>query len=317
MLKDLTYPIPWEDTWNIVDSTKLTTFMDCPRRYFYEYILGWRSTAPNNHLVFGSAWHKAQEHLLLQSYTQVAVDEAMFLFMNEYRKELPEETDELYGNKTPDKAYAALKQYASYYANDLSNWEVLYTEVAGTVLITPEDVMSFRLDSILRERDSGMYLSLDHKTGSKKGRTWTDKWTLLTPIGLYTHVLYCLYPEDKVRGVKVRGTFFYKSKPAEFEDVPCWKSKDQMQTWLWSTTYWYNALKLNIHLFSKCTDSDDIMMAFPMQTESCTKYFGCPYHDFCTSWNNPLQRCEEPPLGFKIERWDPLLEESTHKMEIK
>lgn len=317
MFKGLTYPIPCENTWEITDSSKLTTFMDCPRQYFYEYILGWRSTTPNNHLVFGKAWHKAQEHLLLQGYTQVAVDEAMFLFMSEYRKELPEETDELYEPKTPNKAYAALKHYANFYSNDLSNWEVLYTEVAGTVLITPEDIMYFRLDSILRERDSGMYLSLDHKTGSKKGRTWTDKWTLLTPIGLYTHVLYCLYPEDKVKGVKVRGTFFYKSKPVEFEDVPCWKSKNQMQAWLWNTTYWYDTLKWNFRMFSKCVDSDEVMMAFPMQTESCTKYFGCPYHNFCTSWGNPLQRCEEPPLGFKIEHWNPMLEESTHKMEVK
>jgi len=80
--------------------------MDCARQYFFEYVLGWRSTAPNNHLVFGSAWHAAIEHILQKGYG--AVDEAVFIFMNTYREELPPDTDELYSPKTPSRADEAL-----------------------------------------------------------------------------------------------------------------------------------------------------------------------------------------------------------------
>ena len=59
-----------------------------------------------------------------------------------------------------------------------------------------------------------------------------------------------------------------------------------------------------------------MLMCFPMNTESCTKYFGCAYHDFCQAWPNPLQHCEEPPLGFKIEHWDPTEGESKYVVNV-
>jgi hypothetical protein len=313
MIKDIQYPLLWNDNWAIIDSSKMTEFMECPRKYFYRHVLGWKSTAPNNHLIFGHSWHAAQEHLLLNGYD--SVDDAVMLFMADYRQDLGPETDELFGNKTPSKADEALRRYVDEYRDDLLRWEVLYTEIAGTVMITEEYTMHFRMDSILRERDTGKYFSLDHKTGSRKGRTWTDKWILSTATGLYTHVLYCLYPMEEVKGLQYRGTFFYKSKPPEFEDVPCWKGKDQMQSWLWNTIYWYNLMLSNFDLFSRCSEGEEVLMSFPMQTESCTKYFGCPYHDFCTAWPNPLKRCQEPPLGFEVMFWNPMDEESTHKME--
>jgi len=35
------------------------------------------------------------------------------------------------------------------------------------------------------------------------------------------------------------------------------------------------------------------------------------------AWPNPLQRCDEPPLGFKVEYWDPRKEDARHEMEFK
>ncbi len=316
MIKELTYPLPWNDNWEIVDASKLTEFMDCPRKYFFRHVLGWKSTAPNNHLVFGTSWHKGQEHLLLNGYDETSVEEAIILFTADYRETFPPETDELFGNKTPSKADAAFRRYADFYRSDHTNFEVINTEIAGSVMITEDHLMYFRMDSILREKDKEQkYFSLDHKTGSKKGRTWTDKFLLSTAAGLYTHVLYCLYPPEQVKGVHYRGTFFYKVKPVEFEDVPCWKSMASMQNWLWNTVYWYNLLRSCYEMLSHCKESDEVLMSFPMQTESCTKFFGCAYHDFCTAWPNPLRRCEEPPMGFEKKFWDPREDESTVKME--
>jgi len=313
MIKDLAYPLPWNDNWLIIDSSKMTEFMDCPRKYFYRHVLGWKSTAPNNHLIFGHAWHAAQEHLLVNGYD--AVEEAILVFMADYRKTFSPETDALFGNKTPTKADEALRAYVLYYADDLKNFQVIHTEIAGTVMITEDFLMHFRMDTILQDMDSGMYFSLDHKTGSKQGRTWTDKWALAMATGLYTHVLYCLYPREQVKGLKYRGTFFYKSKPAEFLDVPCWMSLPRMQVWLWNCVYWYNLMRSQYELFSQCKEDEEVLQAFPMNSESCTKYFGCPYHDFCTAWPNPLMQAEQPPLGFEVEFWNPQDEESTVKME--
>jgi len=316
MIEGIEYPKPLVPvpTWYKTDPSKMKTFMDCGRQYFFEYVLGWRSTAPNNHLVFGQAWHDAMEHLLRKGYG--AVDEAVFIFMNSYRKELPPDTDALYDPKTPSRADEALRDYVLRFASDLSEFEVMHTEISGTVLITPQDMMYFRMDTILKEiSEKQMIFSLDHKTGSRKGRTWTDKFFLDMSTGLYTHVMYCLYPKEQVKGVKIRGTFFYKTK-LEYEEVPVWRSEQGMQVWLWNCVYWYNLMKWNFNELSRCKEDDEVLMAFPMNTESCTKYFGCAYHDFCTAWHNPLRNCEEPPLGFKIDHWDPTEGESKYVVEL-
>lgn len=313
MIKELTYPLPWNDNWMIVDASKMTEFLACPRKYFYRHVLGWKSTAPNNHLIFGHAWHKAMEHLLLTKFQDV--EGAVMLFMADYRATFPPGTDELFNPKTPAKADEAIRFYAQKFKDEAKEWEVLYTEIAGTVMITSEHVMHFRMDTILRDVRNNLKFSLDHKTGSRKGRTWTDKWALGVATGLYTHVLYCLYPREEVKGLMYRGTFFYKKNPPEFEDVPCWKTLNQMQVWLWNTVYWYNLMRTQYELLSQATIDDEVLMAFPINPESCTQYFGCPYHDFCTAWHNPLTRCQEPPMGFEVVFWNPEDEESNVKME--
>jgi len=82
-------------TWDIIDSSKLSTFMECPRKYFYEYVLGWRPSMPNVHLTFGTAWHAAVERLLIEGYSQEHVEEAKFIFLQYYRRDLPEEADRI------------------------------------------------------------------------------------------------------------------------------------------------------------------------------------------------------------------------------
>lgn len=303
-------------TWDILDSSKLTTYMDCPRRYFFEYVLAWRSDAPNNHLVFGTAWHDAMEHLLLNGYDDESVMGAFEKFLATYRKDFPATSDDLYDPKTPERALGALGLYAERYYGDLTKYEVLYTEIAGTVPINNDQVLYFRLDSIVRERESGRILSLEHKTGSRISRFWTDQWPLAVPVGTYTHVMNCLYDPADVWGVKINGTFFQKNK-IDFLRVPVRKTLDHMKQWLWNVAWWADQIRWQFDLLSGCSPDDQVLMAFPQQPGSCTKYFGCPYHDFCLTWPNPLAHSSEPPMGYVVERWDPSEREATHRMEIK
>ena len=56
------YPIKEQPTWNIKDSSKLDTYLDCPRKFFYEHMLGWRVDRPAHALHFGTSWHMAREY---------------------------------------------------------------------------------------------------------------------------------------------------------------------------------------------------------------------------------------------------------------
>ena len=302
-------------TWDIYDSSRVQGFQTCARMDFFRSILGWTSNFPNNHLVFGSAVHLAMKHLLLHGYGNDSILKAFELFRNYYRKEFPEETDELYTPKIPSRVLPALIEYCQTYARDFEEFEPLYVEVGGTVPLTDDVVMHFRQDAICK-KPNGEIFSMEHKTlGRTPSRQWTEQWDLKTQIGTYTHALYCMFPQEDVFGVTVNALGFLKTKFA-FLRQPIRKTEEIMQAWLWNTLYWIDQIKWNTaFLMNDCSPSDQVMMAFPMNTESCTKYFGCPYKDFCASWPNPLQHCDEPPMGFKIEWWNPLDEEPDNLVE--
>lgn len=324
---NLNYPISTHDSWAIVDSTKLQQYITCPRSYFYTYILGWRPERERNDLQFGVAWHEAMEFLLLNGYEQKSVIVARDLAIKTYREKFAPDTDELYSPKTPQNLKIALDQYVEKYQND--NFKVLWTEIFGSVLIAEDRKMYFKIDTVCKD-GRGLFI-MDHKTTKNFGRTWVDQWSLKIQIGLYTHALYCM-TEDKndVYGFVVNGVAF-KNPPRmkkdgtpyansgtgnEFLRLPVRKPVESLRTWLWTTNAWYDELERDFTLFSQCKKSDDIMKCFKMNPESCTKYWGCQYNDYCKIWANPLNKCEKAPIGFNVDFWDPQKEQSKAKKVV-
>jgi hypothetical protein len=306
-------PILFHPSHKIVDSTKLQTYMECPRSYFYEYILGWRPEVPNIHLEFGKAWHLAMEHLILHGYEAESIRDAHIAFLIHYRKFFPEMMDLDNAPKDPNNALRALVGYALEYKDD--NFKPIYTEISGTVPLTDKHILHFRMDSILETE--GSIRSREHKTGSTVSRQWTDQWSLSIQTFVYNHVLCCLYPPERVWGVEINGTFFQK-KENKYLRVPARRNLDMMQASYWNVVHVMHQLDFDMNLlFNEASDSDAVMMCFAMNPTNCTKYFGCRYHDFCLAWPNPLRRCEEVPLGFKTEYWDPSLEDAKHRFNLE
>jgi len=295
-------------SWTVNDATKIQTYMDCPRKYFYEYVLGWRPDTPNVHLEFGSAYHLAMEHLILYGYNDKSLLDAYNKLDTYYRQFFPPVMDEANHPKTPAMAFKALMEYVKYYHND--QFIPLYTEIAGSVTLSEKYNLHFRMDSILDTPDG--IKSREHKTGSQLSRQWMDQWSLKEQTGVYNHVLYCLFPSEKVWGVEINGTIFSK-KNIQFQRVPARRTLAGMEVWYWNTIWWLDEISHDFERLSSCKPDDTVMKCFKMNTENCTKYFGCAYHDFCTAWPNPLARIEEVPSGFKIEHWDPVEEESDAK----
>jgi len=316
------YPIPFNPLWNVFDPSKVETWLTCPRQYFYKHILGWKNTAPNNHLIFGEAMHKALEHMLLnktsEGYPNSVITEAFQKFLDSYRQELPEETDELYTPKTPANMLGALSEYAGRWGRDDAPLEVLYTEVAGSIPISPSRSIFYRVDAIVYDPTKDIVFSLEHKSGSRINRQWQDKWALHNQPFSYTHVLYSIFDPKIVKGVKINGIHFIKRKtdPIEFIRIPCWKRPPQMNEWLWEINDIFDQMEYEFFRFSNCSPDDIAMRAFPKNPEACTKYFGCPYHDYCCAWENPLSRCDEVPYEFQVEHWDPRDQETTHRKDF-
>jgi len=327
----MSFPLVEQPEWSILDSSKIETFLDCPRKYFFEHVLGWRMDMPNHDAYFGESWHKAREWQLRYGYSDV--EGAYNAFIEHYRKEFPPETDSLYTPKDPTAVLYALMKFAEERSSDLIENEVVeldgtkMLEISGTVPVDNHRVLHYRLDSIMRRKSDGKIFSWDHKSTKRLSRYWREKFHLSIQNGTYTHCLYCMFPIEQVLGIEFCGTCFnYYSRGGSknpkgynitLERVPAFKTPDQMNVWLWTVVDILDSIEREMDRLFHSSDDDLLLMAFPMNPSNCTKYFGCAFHDFCLSWQNPLQHCEEPPLGFRIEFWDPSKIETSVKKDLE
>ena len=314
-------PTPPE-AWRILDSTKLQSFLTCERQFFWEHVLGWKPEQISNHLIFGQAFHHALESLIRGGLTDEALTEGYERFLAHYRMAgFSEDTDAIYYPKTPARALEALIAYVQRYASDAEKYEVLHTEVSGGVGIGEGRHLHFRWDTVLRERDTGLVVSQEHKTGSSTWN-WAMQWALKLQIDNYTFGLHRLYDPKEVKGVEVNGIFFLKNsgarggKTIDFMRVPCYRTIDRMHAWYWTLHDTIDRLEFEFERLATCQVSETVMMAFPMRTESCAKYTGCPYHDLCCTWANPLAQLTRIPPGFIIEHWDPRTLEARERIEL-
>ena len=325
----MTFPIKPDPTWDIRDSSKLDDYLSCPRLYFFKHILGWRIDSPQHDLYFGQAWHIAREYMLIHGYDDV--QGAYKAFMDYYQVEYPEETSDLYKPKNAEAVLLAIAKIADFYKRDLLDNELLFTEISGSVPVDEKRVLYFRMDSVLRNKEKGYIFSWDHKTTKRFSRQWEERFHLSMQNGTYTHCLYCLYPEEMkaglIKGVEFCGTEFNflkrgsKLRPAgyniSFQRVSAWKNPRAMNCWLWNTVDLLDDLDRDMERLFQCKENDPVMMTFRQNPNSCTNYWGCPFHDYCLTWGNPLQHCFEPPLGFKQEFWNPMEMETTNEVKLK
>lgn len=305
----------------ILDSTKLYTAQQCLRRYFFEHVLGWRPVKPNIHLHFGSAAHAALEHLLWLGHRDGGMrpehkDPCMTVFLGEWREHVSPVDDELNAPKNPACFEWALAEYISAYYAD--NFEVLWTEVAGSVPLTPDGHcwIHFKLDAVIRDND-GLLKIMDHKTTGKPfPHDWTTDWRLSTQVGTYMHVGHCLFG-DEFHGVIVNGISLARQPRVRADGKPYANqennrprfaranieySPEQSERWWFDTLHTYTGILAEHERLLDCSPNEMVMRAFPCNYASC---WGCPYKRYCAAWPNPLQHCDEPPIEMIVQHWNP------------
>lgn len=305
-------PVPYHETFDVLDSSKIQCFMDCPRKFFFRYVLGWEKDSPNVHLIFGGAWHEAMEHFLNNGLGEVEVLEAYMRFKTYWEENYPNEwLDPDHNVKNLEGARKAISEYAQNY-RPREEFKTLYTEVSGTVPVDQDTLLFVKLDSI-NEYEDGVIKSMEHKHTGRKTGAWLTKWPSKIQIGSYTHFLNVLFP-GKADGIVINGAVIRKSSN-EFIRIPTRLQRQQMQAWLWEVKHWIAQIKWNFVELAKCSPDDEVMTAFPRNSESCQK-FGCDHIHLCNLMCNPL-RDIEPPLGFKTEWWDPREREKKAKAVVR
>lgn len=310
-------PVPYHYTFDILDSSKLTTFMDCPRRYFYRYVLGWTFKGANIHLEFGEGWHRAMEYIRLNGYTDKVAAEAADVLEEYFRRSFSEATDLDNAPKNPGNARLALHEYVNFYRDADAEVETLFTEISGVIPVDEDRVIYIRLDSVNYKPGMGIFF-FDYKTGSRYTSAWVSQWQTSLQMNTYNHALRMIFPNDRVYGGVIDGAFFYKSPATDLKSDPSLSGKfrpqrvplkitdDMINSYLFDINHWARMLEWEFVRLEECKKEDQTLKAFPKNTNACVA-FGrlCPFHGFCTSRANPLRISDSRPPDMQEDRWDP------------
>lgn len=301
-------PARSEEHWHILDATKLQTYLRCPRRFFYEYVMGWRPEVPSTHLIFGQAWHSALEYLYkTKDFSNKGVGEAFNKFLESYRSRVYEGGD--MGGKTPENVLKALIHYVSDYADDLYKYEVLGVEIFDKVEIVDGIFMSVKLDALLQNKDTGRLIILEHKTGSYFSKLWEMQWPLSIQIGGYINAVMrnCAFTADMVNCL-VDGAFFAKTA-VTLKRLLVTLTTQEHENWYMAITNTLFKIQSDYAALQGAGPHTGILYPFTLNPTACTDYGGCPYHDLCVCVGNPLQLYADlngnPPTGFVEEWWNP------------
>lgn len=318
--------VPVEEVHSVIDGSKLTTFMACPRDYLFTHLLGWQRETSNIHLVFGSAIHKGMEIIYPVGspgdFSKENLHRA-YIEMAEIFSKAHEE-DEFFAEtpaKSADQAMLLLEEYASHWRVDLHRYTTEYIEVSGVVPIADNRLIHFNMDRIMRDQQ-GRISCMEHKTTGRNTPQWADQWDYAFQPGTYFYALFAYYgfevmKEVLINGLIVRAPTQAKKRNFDFMRIPVKKKPEQISAWVSHANHWYDQIEWNLERLCSSSPDDPYLTAFPPNVAHCASSFGgCKHSGFCHR-ANPISKGIEPPPGYTHAYWDPRAREVTrYRMDL-
>lgn len=288
-----------------IDSTMMSCFRQCPRRFYYEFILGLRPAALSIDLHAGACFASALERFYEETYTkkatlQHATARALATFMNEWGEVVPIKDTP----KTKERVWDAVESY-------IANWSPLtdpvqpfrkadgeYSyEFTFSIPLLPEN--NFPLHPVTKSpflyagrfdmlgTRFGKTVWRDEKTTKSIGQDWAEQWDLRSQFIGYTWALQ--QSGIPCEGGIVRGIGILKTKITLAEAYKIYTNE--------LIARWYEQLRRDLWRLVNCWQEGywDYNLA-----DACTSYGGCAFRLPCSS--------AEPSRwydGYTVRRWNP------------
>lgn len=306
------------------DNTQVSTFKDCPRKYYLRHIRGWTGSGISMPLVFGSSWHNAMDIIWAQ-YGKVSdnqlIKNAMVKFVDTWVEEgLPHPSEmtikhiEDFGARTPMVAAEMLYSYVEARRQTFENptFKLEAVEQPFAVPIYPERSDQWyigRLDKVFSL--NGSRIVGEHKTTSEYKidggfkSQWLDSWSPSSQIEGYMFAGN-MYFDGGVRYVWIDGALVHKNVHNAFKFIPIAASLASLDGWLWEVRNWIEKIEIEkSKLYDVDTTSGNHMTCFPRNTDSCTgKYGPCTFKRLCSAVDNPA-KLDLPPDTYVVKFWTP------------
>ena len=310
-----------------IDYSSLSTYLDCPRKFLFQYIMHFRGNSKNIHFVFGSCWHYGLEvsykklmkqKLSTLDVTELSIEAFNKLWQLEGKEAFPDE--DIIFPKSPGHAanmyYAYWKRYLKH---DLKDKQIIAVESPFVIELSNfhKDLPNYigRIDLIFELLKKDLEI-VDHKTAKALYPTALTGYEMSYQTDGYLtagHLFYDKLPKMtyNVAMCQKKGIFFHRYYIN--------KRKMQIEQFLQDIIFYSTEIIDNLNLLDKdlinAKSRHDHIKSFPRRPgNACTTFMNpCKYFNLCKLRNNPLDWMKKPPQGFSINEWNP----ETHEEEIK
>lgn len=286
----------------IVDNTSLAMFKECPRKYYYGILQGYRPKTKAPPLEFGKVYHTALETFDRETAKGMDREEVLRKALREALESADGEGFTTDSRRSRLSLARAIVWYVDTYREDVMKTAILPNG-------KPAVELSFRIELPFVFSDSdepvlycghidkvaeynGKLYAVEHKhTVSGLYDSYWDRYVFSSQISGYVLALKTQFNLDTagalIDSTQVGATF------ARFGRRIAHRVEAHQQEWILDLSYWMSQLDL-------CIRSD----RWAHNTESCSKYGGCQFRSVC--FTSPSVRQAVLDAEFRIEKWDPL-----------
>lgn len=276
------------------DSTSLTTFKECPRKYYYSIVCGYATREQSVHLTFGIHLHHAHERYYHHRAASFSHEEALRMVVKEMmQREF--HSDDQYKNRQ------TLIRTIVWGLDEFKN------DPAETIILAsgkPAVELSFRFQ--LPDAPEYLYCGHMDRLARFNGKTYVFDYKS-TKRALYTEFFDQFSPHNQMTGYTLGGKITFH-QPVEgvvihaaqvgvtfsrFARGFSPRTSDQLEEWLATTAYF-------VKLAAQYSDAD----FWPMNEGACNNYFGCQFRKVCSK--PPAQRETWLKADYVKRLWDPL-----------
>ena len=285
-----------------IDSTILSTFRSCPRKFFWQYIEHWKPRTESIHLVAGGAFasgvEAARKSYFVEgrppSESEAAGLKALIHAYGDF--EAPEGSA-----KGLDRVCGALEFYFQAYplgqdgatpirfGKDKTGIELSYaTPLDFNHPISGDPLLYTGRSDMVAEFAGGIYV-YDEKTTSQLGASWSRQWELRSQFTGYC--FGCQSYGIEATGVIVRGVSILKTK---YDTLQVITYRPQ-----WEIDRWLDQVYHDLNRMKQC---HDIGYWDYNLDHSCCEYGGCPFVQCCKSPTPEIWL----DMYFERKVWDPM-----------
>ena len=285
------------------DSTSLSWFKECPRKYQYFMIEGWRGLHENVHIRFGGLFHEALESYDRHRFEGLDHDDALDLVVHDallktWDNGAPWVSEN--PNKNRENLIRSIIWYCDHFLEDS----------AQTVRLAngkPAVELSFKMELDWGVRGQpyllcghldrvvnfigGAYVMDRKTTSSTIGSNFFDQYDPDNQMSLYSLAAKVIY-KTPVKGVIIDGVQIAVGF-SRFSRGFTYRTEAQLEEWLNDTRSW-------LALAEQYATAGH----WPMNDKSCHHYGGCPFRKVCSK--SPEVRGTFLESDFHKVPWNPL-----------